>query len=217
MSIKVPEFKSWDELNDFLESASSEELHALALKHAECWASLSYCDEDQMLWDEAAQYDELIFTRVLVAPNVDTKTLQLALETGSENTWHRAFLSSTIMSSPAVTEEILLQIPADDMICDVDVATALFFHALASIDVLLYALKNYPNNLIDALIFEEERDMTHEERERNGSKRDELRKQHLRNFKAKWENVSISDRKPTQVEQEEFDKFLALASTDSNS
>lgn len=217
MSIKVPEFESWDELNDFLESASSEELHALAVKHAECWASLSYCDEDQMLWDETAQYDELIFTRVLVAPNVDSKTLQLALETGSENTWHRAFLSSTIMCSPAVTEETLLQIPADDMICDVDVATGLFFHTLASIDVLLYALNQYPNNLIHALIYEEERDMTYEERERNGPKRDELRKQHLRNFKAKWENVSISDRKPTQVEQEEFDEFLALASTDSNS
>jgi hypothetical protein len=217
MSIKVPEFKSWDELNDFLESASSEELHALAVKHAECWASLSYCDEDQMLWDETAQHDELIFTRVLVAPNIDSKTLQLALETGSENTWHRALLSSTIMRSPAVTEEILLQIPADDMIDDLDVATALFFHTLASIDVLLYVLNQYPNNLIDALIYEEERDITHEERERDGSKRDELRKQHLRNFKAKWENVSISDRKPTQVEQEEFDEFLALASTGSNS
>lgn len=71
MSAEVPEFESWNEFNEFLESASSEELHALALKHAECWASLSYCDEDQMLWDETAQYDELIFTRVLVAPNVD--------------------------------------------------------------------------------------------------------------------------------------------------
>ena len=217
MLVEVPEFESWDEFNDFLELASSEELHSLAVKHAECWASLNFCDEDQMLWDEAEQWNELIFTRVLVAPNVDSKTLQLALETGSENSWHRAFLSSTIMSSPAITTEILLQIPADDMIDDAEVAEELFFHSAASIDVLLYALNQYPTNLIDALIYETERDMTHDERDRNRAKRDELRKQHLRNFKAKWEDVSISDRKPTQEEQEEFDEFLELAATDSNS
>lgn len=216
MSVEVPKFESWDEFNDFLESASSEELHALAVKHAECWASLSFCDEDQMLWDEAEQWEELIFTRVLVSPNVDSKTLQLALETGSESTSSRAFLSSTIMSSPAVTEEILLQIPADDMIDDVDVAREMFFHSVASIDVLLYALNQYPNNLIEALIYETERDMTQDERDSNRAKRDELRKQHLRNFKAKWEDVSISDRIPTQEEQEEFDEFLELAATDSN-
>ena len=209
MSVEVPEFESWDEMNEFLESASSEELHALAVKHAECWASLSFCDEDQILWDEAEDWDELIFTRVLVAPNVDSKTLQLALETGSENTRHRAILSSRIMSSSAVTTEILLQIPADDMIDDVYVAEALFFHSEANMDVLLYALNQYPNNLIEALIYETERDMSHDERDGNRAKRDELRKQHLRNFKAKWEDVSISDRKPTQEEQEEFDEFLA--------
>ena len=216
MSVEVPEFESWDEFNDFLESASPEELHALAVKHAECWATLSFCDEDQMLWDEAEQWDELIFTRVLVAPNVSGETLQLALETGSESTSSRAFLSSTIMSSPAVTTEILLQIPADDMIDDVDVARELFFHSVASIDVLLYALNQYPNNLIEALIYETERDMTHDERDSNRAKRDELRKQHLRNFEAKWEDVSKSDRKPTQEEQEEFDEFLEIAATDSN-
>jgi hypothetical protein len=216
MSVEVPEFASWDEMNEFLDSASSEELHALAVKHAECWATLSYCDEDQMLWDEAEDWDELIFTRVLVAPNVDSKTLQLALETGSENTRHRAILSSKIMSSSAVTTEILLQIPADDIIDDAYVAEALFFHSVANVDVLLYALNQYPNNLIEALIYETERDMSHEERDGNRAKRDELRKQHLRNFKAKWEDVSISDRKPTQQEQEEFDEFLALAATDSN-
>jgi hypothetical protein len=213
MSVEVPEFESWDEMNEYLESATSEELHALAVKHAACWASLSFCDEDQMLWDEGEDWDELIFTRVLVAPNVDSKTLQLALETGSENTRHRAILSSRIMSSSAVTTEILLQIPADDMIDDVYVAEALFFHSVANIDVLLYALNQYPNNLIDALISEPELDMSDDERDRNRAKRDELQKQHLRNFKAKWEEVSISDRKPTQEEQEEFDEFLALADT----
>jgi hypothetical protein len=211
MSVEVPEFESWDEMNEFIESASSEELHALAIKHAECWASLSYCDEDQMLWDEAEDWDELIFTRVLVAPNVDSKTLQLAVETGSENTRHRAILSSRIMSSSAVTTEILLQIPADDMIDDVYVAEALFFHSVANMDVLLYALNQYPNNLINALIAEPELDMSDDEIARHRAKRDELQKQHLRNFKVKWEDVSISDRKPTQEEQEKFDEFLALA------
>lgn len=210
MSAEVPEFESWNEFNEFLESASSEELHALALKHAECWASLSYCDEDQILWDEAAQYDELIFTKVLVAPNVDSKTLQLALETSSENTWHRAFLSSTIMRSPAVTKEILLQIPADDMIDDVDVAMALFFHALASIDVLIYALREYPENLIDHLIFDAHKDGLTVKAEI-----DQLREDYLQKFKAKWEEVSKSDRKPTREEQETFDEFLEFAAVDS--
>ena len=35
-------------------------------------------------------------------------------------------------------------------------------------------------------------------------------------FKAKWEEVSLVGRKPTQEEQEEFDEFLELAATDSN-
>jgi len=215
MSVEVPEFESWDAFNEFLDSASSEELHALAVKHAECWATLSFCDVDQMLWDEAEDWGELVFTRVLVAPNVDSKTLQLAVETGSGDTWHRAFLSSTIMDSSAVTKEILLQIPADDMIDDVEVAEQLFFHSVASIDVLLYALNQYPTNLIDALIYETVRDMTEDERKSNRAKRDELRSEYLQKFKTKWEEVLKSDRKSTQEEQEEFDEFLELGANES--
>jgi hypothetical protein len=215
--VEIPEFESWDELNEYVESASSAELHALAVKHAQCWASLSFCDEDQMLWDEAEDWGELVFTRVLEAPHVSLETLQLALETGSENSWHRAFLSSTIMSSPAVTEKILLQIPVDDMIDDVDTAEQMYFHPKASMDVLLYALNEYPNNVIEALIFETERDMSIDERNDNRAKRDELRKSLLQKFKAKWEEVSMGGRKPTQEEQEEFDEFLELAAIDHNS
>lgn len=217
MSVEIPEFESWDEFNEYVESASSEELHALAIKHAQCWATLSFCDEDQMLWDEAEDWGELVFTRVLEAPHVSLETLQLALETGSENSWHRAFLSSTIMSSPAVTEKILLQIPVDDMIDDVDTAEQMYFHPKASIEVLLYALNEYPNNVIEALIFETERDMSIDERNDNRAKRDELRKSLLQKFKAKWEEVSMGGRKPTQEEQEEFDEFLELSAIDHNS
>lgn len=216
MSLEVPEFESWDAFNEFLESASSAELHALAIKHAECWATLSFCDVDQMLWDEAEDWGELVFTRVLVAPNVDSKTLQLAVETGSGDTWHRAFLSSTIMDSSAVTKEILLQIPADDMIDDVEVAEQLFFHSAASIDVLLYALDQYPNNLIDALIYETEREMSIDERNKNQAKRDVLRNDLLLKFKTKWEEVLKSDRKSTKEEQEVFDEFLEFSAIDSN-
>ena len=215
--MEIPEFESWDEFNEYVESASSAELHALAVKHAQCWASLSFCDEDQMLWDEAEDWGELVFTRVLEAPHVSLETLQLALETGSENSWHRAFLSSTIMSSPAVTEKILLQIPVDDMIDDVDTAEQMYFHPKASIEVLLYALNEYPNNVIEALIFETERDMSIDERNDNRAKRDELRKSLLQKFKAKWEEVSMGGRKPTQEEQEEFDEFLELSAIDHNS
>ena len=215
--MEIPEFESWDEFNEYVESASSEELHALAIKHAQCWATLSFCDEDQMLWDEAEDWGELVFTRVLEAPHVSLETLQLALETGSENSWHRAFLSSTIMSSPAVNEKILLQIPVDDMIDDVNTAEQMYFHPKASIEVLLYALNEYPNNVIEALIFETERDMSIDERNDNRAKRDELRKSLLQKFKAKWEEVSMGGRKPTQEEQEEFDEFLELSAIDHNS
>jgi hypothetical protein len=215
--VEIPVFESWDEFNEYVESASSEELHALAIKHAQCWATLSFCDEDQMLWDESEDWGELVFTRVLEAPHVSLETLQLALETGSENSWHRAFLSSSIMSSPAVTEEILLQIPVDDMIDDVDTAEQMYFHPKASMDVLLYALNEYPNNVIEALIFETERDMSIDERNNNRAKRDELRKNLLQKFKAKWEEVSLNGRKPTQEEQEEFDEFLELSAIDHNS
>jgi hypothetical protein len=217
MSVEIPEFESWDEFNEYVESTSSEELHALAIKHAQCWATLSFCEEDQMLWDEAEDWGELVFTRVLEAPHVSLETLQLALETGSENSWHRAFLSSTIMSSPAVTEKILLQIPVDDMIDDVDTAEQMYFHPKASIEVLLYALNEYPNNVIEALIFETERDMSIDERNNNRAKRDELRKSLLQKFKAKWEEVSMAGRKPNQEEQEKFDEFLELAAIDHNS
>ena len=217
MSVEIPVFESWDEFNEYVESASSEELHALAIKHAQCWATLSFCDEDQMLWDESEDWGELVFTRVLEAPHVSLETLQLALETGSADSWSRAFLSSTIMSSPAVTEKILLQIPVDDMIDDVDTAEQMYFHPKASIEVLLYALNEYPNNVIEALIFETERDMSIDERNNNRAKRDDLRKNLLQKFKAKWEEVSLNDRKPTQEEQEEFDEFLELSAIDHNS
>jgi hypothetical protein len=36
-------------------------------------------------------------------------------------------------------------------------------------------------------------------------------------FKAKWEEVSLVGRKPTQEEQEEFDEFLELSAIDHNS
>jgi hypothetical protein len=214
MSVEVPVFESWDELNEFVESASSEELHALAMKHASCWATLSFCDEDQMLWEEAEDWGELVFTRALVAPNVSVETLQLALETGSESTSSRAFLSSMIMSSPAVTNEILLQIPVDDMIDDVDTARQMFFHPSATVDVLLYAINEYPNNLVESLIFETVPDVSADERDSNRAQRDELRGSYLQKFKAKWEAVSKSDRKPTQEEQEEFDEFLELGANE---
>jgi hypothetical protein len=71
--------------------------------------------------------------------------------------------------------------------------------------------------VIEALIFETERDMSIDERNDNRAKRDELRKSLLQKFKAKWEEVSMGGRKPTQEEQEEFDEFLELSAIDHNS
>jgi len=34
------EFETWEEFNEYINSASSSQLHSLAIKHADCWAQL---------------------------------------------------------------------------------------------------------------------------------------------------------------------------------
>lgn len=197
MAEQINKFKSWEEFNEFMLSATSSQLHELALKHADCWATLQYCEEDQMLWDEAEDWGELIYTRVVGAPHISSATLEFVVNGGSENTWHRAYLSSTIMESPAITTEILLKISVDDYIDDLETARQMFFHPLATIDVIKHVIEDYPE-MIDRLTYGDE--------SRSAENREEL----VKKAQAKWLEISEADRNPTKEEQTMFNEFLGI-------
>jgi hypothetical protein len=193
MSEETTEFESWDEFNEFLKSASSSQLHELADKHNDCWVNLNFCREDQMLWDEGGDLGGLIYIRILGAPNISSQTLEFAIDMGSQSTWHRAYLNSTIMESPAITTELLLKIPVDDYLDDRDSARQMFFHPLASIDVIKHVIDDYPE-LIDRLSTEED----------SG----EL----VQKAQTRWLEISQTDRNPTSEEQEMLEIFLGIFS-----
>ena len=123
----IPEFETWEDFNDFLLEATSLDLHSLAVKHTDCWSNQALCEEEEMLWDEGDNLDEVVFIRVVGAQNVSEQTLRYILECGSPNTEWRAVLSNAIMSSPAITSEILTLIPVDDYVNDGVVAFEMFF------------------------------------------------------------------------------------------
>jgi len=197
MSDHINEFETWEEFNEFMMSATASQLHSLAVKHADCWATLEFCAEDQMLWDEAEDWGELIYTRVMSAPNVTSETLEFAAGGGSENTWHRAYLSSTIMDSPAITAEILLKISVDDYIDDVETARQMFFHPLATIEVIKHVIDDYPE-MINRL--------TSGDESRSAENGEEL----VKKAQTKWLEISETDRKPTKEEQVQFEEFLGI-------
>ena len=202
------EFETWEEFNEYINSASSSQLHSLAVKHADCWATLSFCKEDQMLWEESGDWGELIFIRVLLAKNVNIQTLKFALQVGSESTQSRAFLSLTLMDSPAITAELLLEIPVDDAIDDKDTARQMFFHPLASIDVLKHVIGSFPE-MIDLLVYQEFQDNSSVV---DPDLRKEFRESLIIKVKSKWQEVSSNDRPPNSAEQESFDLFVSRQS-----
>ena len=194
MTEVTTEFESWDEFNEFLKSASSSQLYELAVKHNDCWVDLDFCKEDQMLMDEGGDdLGELIYIRVLGAPNICSKTLDYAIDMGSQSTWHRAQLNSTIMVNPAITTELLLKIPVDDYLDDLHTARQMFFHPLASIDVIKHVIDDYPE-MIDRLSSEEDSE--------------EL----VQKAQARWLEISETDRNPTEEEQEMLELFLGISS-----
>jgi hypothetical protein len=199
MTEVTTEFESWDEFNEFLESASSSQLYELAVKHVDCWVDLNFCSEDQMLWDEGDDLGDLIYIRVMGAPNTSSKTLEFGIDMGSQSTWHRAYLNSTIMVSPAITTELLLKIPVDDYLDDCDTARQMFFHPLASIDVIKHVIDDYPE-LIDRLDYSESP---------SGAKNKE---EFVQKAQARWLEISETDRNPTSEEQEMLEVFLRIFS-----
>jgi len=195
MTEVTTEFESWDEFNEFLKSASSSQLHELANKHIDCWVDLDFCKEDQMLMDEGGNLGDLIYIRVMGAPNTSSKTLEFGIDMGSQSTWHRAYLNSTIMESPAITTELLLKIPVDDYLDDCDTARQMFFHPLASIDVIKHVIDDYPE-MIDRLHFTESPNQ----------------EEFVQKAQARWLEISETDRNPTSEEQEMLEIFLGIFS-----
>jgi hypothetical protein len=171
-------------------------------------ATLSFCKEDQMLWEESGDWGELIFIRVLLAKNMNIQTLKFALQVGSESTQSRAFLSLTLMDSPAITSELLLEIPVDDAIDDKDTARQMFFHPLASIDVLKHVIDSFPE-MIDLLVYQEFQD---DSSVVDPDLRKEFRESLIIKVKSKWQEVSSNDRPPNSAEQESFDLFVSRQS-----
>ncbi len=207
-------FESWDDLNEFLSEASASQLHDLAVKHADCWSKSDFCEEDEMLWEDTEDLREIILPKIVGMPNVGLETIELALNCGWADTWHRAFMSSCVMGSPAVTTEILKEIPIDDLVDDGDVARDLYFHRLADLDVLLYVINGFPLNLIDNLVAEEFRELgaiVESYSKEDQKKRVAFRQELLGKFEVKWNQVNQEGRKATLEEQSQFDAFLDLA------
>jgi hypothetical protein len=196
MAEQINKFESWEEFNEFMLSATSYQLHELVLKHADCWVTFEWCEEDQMLMDETEDIGEIIYTRALSAPQVSSETLEYAAEEGSQSTWHRAYLSSILMESPAITTEILLKIPVDDYIDDVDTARQMFFHPLATIDVIKHVIEDYPE-MINRLTSASSRATENEE-------------EFVKKAQARWLEISETDRVPTKEEQVLLNEFLGI-------
>lgn len=106
------EFESWAESEEYLKAASAEQLHELALEHLPCWnGEEERCDFDKESLEDGG-LDSTIILRVIGAKNVSTKTLIAALDNGSPDGDWASDMSYAVMSSPAITKEVLLQTPA---------------------------------------------------------------------------------------------------------
>lgn len=206
----VVKFETWEEFNDYVLTATSAQLHELAVKHADCWLDFDSCDEDTMLWEETEDWGELIPTRVLGAPNASTETLIFSLECGAE-TWMRARRSGFVMDSPAITTEILLMIPVDDLIDDAWSSKQLFLHPKSTLEVLLHVIQSCP---ADSLIAWYVRDA-----ELDGGDLAALNKfrvETIQKMESKWQEVSLSGRTPTEEEQSLFSWAIGMNEEVSN-
>lgn len=102
------EFDSWSTFEEYLKAATPNELHQLALEHLHCWnSSAGRCDFDMESIEDSG-LDETVILRVIGTENVATKTLITALDNGSpDGDWATA-MSYAVMSSPAISKEVLL-------------------------------------------------------------------------------------------------------------
>jgi hypothetical protein len=210
----IPEFETWEDFNDFLLEATSLELQSLAVKHTDCWSNQELCEEEEMLWDEGDSLDEVIFIRVVGAQNVSELTLKYILECGSPNTEWRAALSNAIMSSPAITSEILTLIPVDDYVNDGEVAFEMFFHQLANLDVISHITSDGLgiSDIVDRLAMEKFGGVG---LETDWPQRNKYRQEILLRMQAKWDEVSKEGRVPSQDEIESIPEVITYLLTKS--
>jgi hypothetical protein len=206
MSNKPNKFENFEQLDSFIAEASASELHEVAIEHASCWETQEFCEADTFFYDETSELGELIFTRVIGAPKVSTETLIFALGCASQSTWHRAYLSSVVMNSPAITVDILLQIPVDDLIDDAPVADELIFHPISNAAVVLRAIDQFPNNLINTLVYKRFRD----EQVTDEQKMD-FKNQKIEQFNELWKRFETTAQAPTEEETARFIEFIEIA------
>jgi hypothetical protein len=137
------EFESW--------AASSEQLHELALEHLPCWdGEEERCEFDKESLEDGG-LDSTIILRVIGAKNVSTKTLIAALDNGSPDGDWASDMSYAVMSSPAITKEVLLKVPAWNH----EQAWWIINHELADREVIenLEASGYYVSEIIDRVLW----------------------------------------------------------------
>lgn len=111
MSNFTIEFESWDEYDEYITEASTDELHALLLEHAKCWSE-NICDMEFAFMEEIDDKREAVVIKVLGAKNVGVQTVNLALDEGANDGQYAITLSYAVMASPAINKELLLKTPA---------------------------------------------------------------------------------------------------------
>jgi len=122
-----------DDVENFLtllSNSSAKQLQSLVIEHSDCWNSGDLCKLDKQLFEELG-IRECVLPSVMGAPNVNAETLIFATQLGSADGDWAAYLTDSIMDSPAVTSEILEQI----QVWNFDQAWELFLHPLASTEL----------------------------------------------------------------------------------
>ena len=145
------EFESWAESEEYLKATSSEQLHELALEHLPCWdGEEERCEFDKESLEDGG-LDSTIILRVIGAKNVSTKTLIAALDNGSPDGDWASDMSYAVMSSPAITKEVLLKVPAWNH----EQAWWIINHELADREVIenLEASGYYVSEIIDRVLW----------------------------------------------------------------
>ena len=140
------DFESWDEYDEYIKEASSEELHSLLLEHAKCWPE-GICEMELAFMEEADDKCEAIVIKVLSASNVSTQSIDVALEYGSSDGENALTLSYAVMESPAMNKEMLLKTPAWDH----EQAWWIMNHELADADVIKNLDETHGYSLSDTI------------------------------------------------------------------
>lgn len=146
MSDFIIKFESWDEYDEYIKEASTDELHSLLLEHAKCWSE-GICDMELAFMEEVDDKREAVVIKVLGAENVGVKTINLALDEGANDAEYAITLTYAVMASPAINKELLLKTPAWNH----EQAWWIMNHKLADSDVVKNLDSAYGYSVIDTV------------------------------------------------------------------